>query len=229
MGAAIPAHPLGPSLPREPSPPCPLPGTRVPQPPSVEAPQGAHAQWEAGCQHGAVELSPGTWHRAGPAVGRGASLQGAEGNRLRARCLWNAPQPRLGCATLLGHRPPLSQGPRVQLCPGLPRDTGVVPGGTNNSWTTNNLTRWSVGGEPSWGASLAALPGPASPCPQHQPAAGWGRAPAGQRHGVAPVAEPPCPQRRSCGPLQTLPGQTAPLPASSPEGRGQRGGGQGRL
>lgn len=91
VGAAFLALSLGLSLPWDPSPPCPHPSTWVLQPPCVEVPQGACAQWEAECQHGAVELSPGRWHQAGPAVGRGASSQQAKENHLRVRCRQDAP------------------------------------------------------------------------------------------------------------------------------------------
>lgn len=80
----------------------------------------------------------------------------------------------------------------------------------------------SQAGEHPW----QRLPGPA--CGVSLQLARAEGAPAGQRHGVAPVAEPPSPAPVLWHPRALL-GQAAPLPAGSPEGRGQWGGGQGRL
>lgn len=212
MGAATPACSLGPSLPGYPLPLRLLPSTQVLQPPGVEAPQGACAWWEAECQDGAVELSPGRWHQAGPAVGRGASSQEAKENCSWVRCLWNALGPGLGCTILFSCQPTpaLTRGRTV---PGPPRGCRGAASGTNNSWRTNNLTCWSAGGEPSWGASPAA---PALPCPQGQPAAGQGRgssseaAPARQRCGVALVAEPPIPSASPVAPPNLLGAGSSP-------------------
>ena len=118
----------------------------------------------------------------------------------------------------LTHASPGPEGTAVQ----------VLPYGTNNSWRTNNLTRWSTGGKPSWGASLAALAWPCFALPTGSARSRLGT-PARQRRGVAPVAEPPHPQHRSRGPPGPTCGrQLSCLPAAL--GAGDSGGGrQGRL
>lgn len=227
-GGCRPSSLLGPLTPLGPLTSLPTPqnmGTAAPPlPPVWKHPRVYVRSGKQGVSTGAVELSPRRWHQAWSAVGRGASSQGAKENRSRAHCLRDAPQPRLGCTTLLNCQPTSALGAAI---PGPPQGCRGASHGTNNSWRTNNLTRWSAGGEPSWGASPAA---PAWPCLRGQTAAGQGRGSSseaeawGRPSGRAPPSPAPV-----CWLPQTLLEQAAPLSAGSPEGRGQQGGGQGRL
>lgn len=72
-------------------------------------------------------------------------------------------------AGLLSHRPmrwPKSEGTAVPEPPQGHRDGAYR---ANNSWRTNNLKGWSMGGKPTWEHSQQH---PAWLCPQGQPTAG---------------------------------------------------------
>lgn len=167
--------------------------------------QGAHTQWEAGCQHRAVEPAPGRRHQAGPTVGRGASSQGPRRAAGRRTATWaglrNPAQP-------MTHASP---GPDGAAVPRPPQGHKGAAHRSNSSWRTNNLTHWSAGGSQAGEHPWQHLPGPALPCPQGQPAASQGRGSSSEAEawgcpgGRAPSASPVSPR--------DPPGASSPLAA----------------
>lgn len=197
--------------------PCPLPSPQVP--PTWKCPR-CMWRWEAGCQHSCGAVPQGGDTKQG--------LQWAERLPWRGprEPLQDAPLPWLDLTALLSHRVmqcPESEDTAVPRPPQGHRDAACR---ANNSWRTNNLKGWSMGGKPSWEHPQQPPAGSA-----HRVSPQLAKAEAAlprQRCGGALVEEFSCPQCQTHGPPDP-PGASSSPPPGQLWGEGSSGGGQGRL